>query len=194
MTNTVKGIGELKFLSTASARPPTARKPRPPMPVVVDADLSAPQRLPSLPGFWWKPDDWKASGTGRFVAPFDPLTADAAYLVEVVFNTLNGHPKVDCASACVDQYAREFGGRAAKSLRWRYRLPVAEQALVSTYREFLTRHLLGKGQGGEAATVLGMSAFKAARAQQAAAASEAERARIANHIREGAGGQLEIAL
>jgi hypothetical protein len=188
--------GSLEFLSSIPnpSYRPSPRKTRPPMPVVTDADLNAPQRLPKLRGFWWKPDDWKVSGTGRFVAPFDPLAEDAPYLAETVFNTLHGWPKVTDPAACIEEYAREYGGRAAKSLRWRYRLPVTEQALVSTYREFLTRCLLGKSHEGEAAPVLDMQDFRLRQAREARAAAEAEKTRIAASLTVEASGQLAMVL
>lgn len=180
------GSGDLEFKTTArhsSAQRAGTRPTRPPMPVVSDAHLLAPQRLPALRGFWWKPDNWQTHGTGKFVSQFDPLTANAQYLVEVAFGSMHGWPKPVSPEKCVEDFAREYGRRAAKSLQWRKRPAVTEAKLVSVYRTFLTRHLIGTTTtASEPAIILDMEAFKKRRADAVAAQAAAERARIAENI------------
>lgn len=179
----------------ASYRSPD--KPRMPEPDVAAADLIAPQGLPRLPGYAWDFDRSDPEDCRFYVVEYDPLTDEAHRIAETIYQRLHGSPVPDDPIRRLERTVSEYGRRAAHSMRLRLGagVTVSDERWISVYRNFALQHVLRvKPPHARPADVISMSAFKAARRAERAAASRVECAEIAAHIREGAGGQLEIAL
>ena len=169
-------------------------KPRMPEPDVTTADLRAPLRhVSAYLKIIRDPHAYR-----YYVVEYDPRTDEAHRIATTIYQRLHGSPVPDDPLHRLERTVSEYGRRAAHSMRLRLGagVTVLDERWIAVYRNFAYRHVLriDPPHATPPADVISMSVFKAARRAEQATASRVECAEIAAHIREGADGQLEIAL